>query len=97
MRAAIFSRAAITLTGSAFDQTAQNRHLGAQHVAFGNVGQSLFRRSLHPGKCALQIDVADGDGNLRSGFALGFNQLQGARQHGIHRVDFDDDVGDCRP
>ena len=39
-------------------KAAQNRHLRAQHVAFGNVGQNLFGRGLHLGESRLQIDIA---------------------------------------
>ena len=42
-------------------QAAHNRHLGAQHVAFGHGSDDFLRRSFQPRKCAFEIDLGHGD------------------------------------
>ncbi len=63
----------------ALHQAPQNGHLGAQHVAIGNISHHLLRRLLHAGKGLRQVHIGDGHGRGAGRRTARANQLQRAR------------------
>src|SRR5579883_28574 len=77
-------------------QTAENRHLRSQHITFSYGSNHFSRRRFYSVHSPRHISLRHGNGQRSRRFSLVRNQLLRAKQRGLHCIDLNDNVGQCR-